>query len=212
MDEKSYKSEIKYKDYWLTEYCKFENIHGKVTCKNKPSLILRVMILIIGPIAILGICGAIAVDLQKVIYYRYSMWNIAMHAPIYICMFLFILTTCWDMVLEYFAKYNFSQQGIRRKLPLLKERYISWDEFQQICVCYDSYVTKGERAARIIICLVKKGAIKDSAGRWKERRTGKRMVIALGHTEELYEDIQRNCPFEVVDLRQTPAYRLNKWS
>ena len=113
--------------------------------------------------------------------------------------------------LNRYCKYNFCDKGIWIKAPFKASKQISWEEFQEICICYSSYTTKGESAAHIVICFVKKGERKDFYGRWKADSIFHcRSVITLGYTDELYNVIKINCPYEIVDLRGNPQYMLKK--
>lgn len=59
------------------------------------------------------------------------------------------------------------------------------------------------------ICFLKKGAKKDFYGRWKSNHPlHYDKIITLNYTDELYEEVQEKCPYEIVDLRKTRIYRL----
>lgn len=107
-----------------------------------------------------------------------------------------------------FSKFNIDLDGINAKYPFHAEKLISWDEFQQVCVCYGDY-SKAGISAFVYICFIKKGAKKDFYGRWKANTPSHyRKIITMNYTDELYEEVKNKCPYEVVDLRNTRIYRL----
>lgn len=121
----------------------------------------------------------------------------------------FLLWYGWVLIEGGLAKYRFEANGLQVKYPLLPERIISWDEFQQICVVRAAFTTRGERRANTVICCVKKGEKKNIYDRWKTDNPFRyRSVICIAYTPELHEGIKIRCPYEVFDLRDTPAYRL----
>lgn len=108
------------------------------------------------------------------------------------------------------ATYRFEEDGIYAKYPLQAPQVIPWDAFQQVCVCYGGYTTRGERKASTYICCVKKGEKPNVYGRWKTDNVFRhRRVITITYTPELHEGIKERCPYEVVDLRNTLNYRLD---
>ena len=61
------------------------------------------------------------------------------------------------MIDKALAKYRFEKEGLVVKYPFKKEELILWNEFQQVCVCYAAYTTRGTPRASSVICCVKKG-------------------------------------------------------
>ena len=85
-----------------------------------------------------------------------------------------------------------------------------WQEFQQVCVCYAAYTTRGKKKANTVICCVKQGEKKNLHGRWKtDNPFHHRSVICIDYSPEYHADITRMCPYAVEDLRSTRAYRLD---
>ncbi len=123
------------------------------------------------------------------------------------CLLLMIYS--WENFSALLAKYDFSKEGITIKYPFRKSELLKWEEFQQVCLCYANYTTRGERKANDVICLVKNGEKPNIIGRWKIGYLFHyKSVIPLSYTDELYEEVKEKCPYEVVDLRKTRTYRL----
>lgn len=105
------------------------------------------------------------------------------------------------------AEFSFDTDGVAVKYPLEKKKYYSWDEFQQVCICYYSRAT--QMYGYPMICLVRKGEKKDHFGRWK---TGSifhyRNLLCLDYSEEQRLQIGKYCPYEIPDLRDKGNYRL----
>lgn len=122
---------------------------------------------------------------------------------------IFFIIAGWSEVKREFKEISYFDGGICVKYPLQNKKYFSWSAFQQVCVCYTSFTTRGERRARAVLCFVKPGAKKNAYGRWKADEviyTGK--VIVLDYTDELYEEVKTYCPYEIPDLRGKGNYRL----
>ena len=114
----------------------------------------------------------------------------------------------WLMI-TMFAVYRFKTEGLYIKYPFCKEKCISWDEFQQVCVVYSEYHQTKGKPNYSCICFVRKGEKKNFLNRWKTGYPFKYYkVIKIPYTEEIYEGIKERCPYEVLDLRNTPEYKL----
>lgn len=105
------------------------------------------------------------------------------------------------------AEFSFSADGVRVKYPLEKQHFYTWEDFQQVCVCYYSRAT--EMSGYPLICLVRNGEKTDHFGRWK---TGSafhyRKLLCLDYSEEQLREVRECCPYEVPDLRDKGNYRL----
>ncbi len=144
--------------------------------------------------------GEITVDSIIVNYIAYSI----------ICLpiAIFWFSLGWAMISHGKAEYTFHPDGIRAKFPFRKEEFYPWEEFQQVCVCYAHYSSRGPSWALPIICCVKKGEKVTAMGRWKTENPYRyRTVICVKYTPELYEEVVAKCPMEVPDLRNTLTYR-----
>lgn len=122
---------------------------------------------------------------------------------------VFIFRLGWVFLSQGMARYHFISSGIEVKWPLRSKRLILWSEFQQICICYGAYTTQGEPRASTVICCVKHGEKKNWKGRWKTDNPFRyRSVFTIDYSPELHAGIKERCPYDVVDLRETRAYRL----
>lgn len=123
---------------------------------------------------------------------------------------LFLLYVGWKFIVIGLAKYRFQDDGLFVKYPLKEGFVITWDAFQEVCVCYAAYTTRGPRRANVVICCVKKGEKQNGYGRWKTDNIFRhKSVITIDYSLELLEGIKEKCPYEVVDLRNTLNYRLD---
>ena len=130
---------------------------------------------------------------------------------------LFLLLGCsafcfyfgWCCIKRGLARFRFLKEGLMVKFPLEEEYLIPWDEFQQVCVIYGQYSTRGTPRASSIICCVKKGQKKNLYGRWKiDSVFTYRTVLGILFKPEYLAGIREVCPYQVPDLRDTGNYRL----
>ena len=195
-----------------------ENSEGPVPVKNYPPIIKKIMnIIVIMLAAVIAITGIfllvsgiwLLVDDISIGYFGFDtvFWFLAFMGT-GVLMVMYIL----NLISMNFFKYEILAEGIRTKYPLQDWRLISWDAFQQVCVCYRGYTTRGqgtEHTAQSVVCFVKKGEKKNLYGRWKaDNSFHHRSVISIDYTDELYEEVKEKCPYEVPDLRKTRLYRL----
>lgn len=106
----------------------------------------------------------------------------------------------------YYAKYDINEMGVLVKYPLESKKIIQWNEFQQVCICY---VFKNRMGGRYVaICFVKNGQKKTLfPERWKTDNLFRhRQILIMDYTLEMYKKVKKMCPYEVVDLRETPGY------
>lgn len=115
----------------------------------------------------------------------------------------------WTFISSGLAKYRFTDIGLIAKYPLRKEVIIPWESFQQVCVCYAAYTTRGKPRASTVICCVKQGETKNGMRRWKTDNPFRyRSVICIVYSEALFNGLVDKYPGTVVDLRNMPEYRL----
>lgn len=89
--------------------------------------------------------------------------------------------------------------------PLQRSKWIPWDAFQQVCICYGSG-TPGKNDGNTVLCFVQNGEKKNLYDRWKVDNPWRDRLISADYTEELYTAVCACCPMEVTDLRGTIAY------
>ena len=122
---------------------------------------------------------------------------------------LTLLTTGWQFITIGMARYRFNKEGVYAKYPLKPEQLYPWNYFQQVCVCYSAYTTRGKQKANTVICCIKHGERKNLYGRWKTENPFRyRNVVCVAYSPALFDGVKDMCPFEVIDLRETPAYKL----
>lgn len=109
---------------------------------------------------------------------------------------------------EGLANYQFCDDGLRVKYPLSKWELTPWEEFQQICICYTSYTTRGPSRAHTIVCFVKQGEKKNLYGRWKsDNPLHHRKVIDFDLEPDILLKLQLKCTAPIADLRGYGNYR-----
>lgn len=108
-------------------------------------------------------------------------------------------------------RFQVSQSGIGIKYPCMRWRFISWDCIQQVCICNAVSQSKyGERRGVPVICIVKKGEVEGVHGRWKMYNLFHLYgVITIDYSESNIVLITMNCPYNLVDLRNARAYRID---
>ena len=152
----------------------------------------------------------IYVSYISVIQDGYSISFVAVFIVPLIGVAVLLLVFGWLFISKGLAKYCFQTDGLSVKYPFRAKTFIPWHDFQQVCVCYAAYTTRGAKRAATVICLVKTGEKKNIYGRWKTDNPFRyRSVITIDYKPELYTEIKKRCPLEVVDLRETQAYTLD---
>ena len=192
-----------------------ENSKGPVAVKDYPPIIRKIELTVMTMMTIVFVIIGIAIQVFGIWWFADCIslgYSIAYSISFsFFCIGMGVLIVmmffgCFSMI---FFKYEILAEGIRTKYPLQGWRLISWDEFQQVCVCYAGYTTRGERKAHSVVCFVKKGEKKNLYGRWKtDNPFHYRSVITIEYTDELYEEVKEKCPYEIPDLRKTRLYRL----
>lgn len=114
----------------------------------------------------------------------------------------------WTEYDRYWAKFEIDYKGVWEKYPFRAKKFIPWDHFQEVCICYEMYYRRGMKVY-VMICFVKNGAKKNYKGQWKlDGLFSYKKIISLDYTEELHKRLQQICPLGVIDLRDTPEYKL----
>lgn len=172
------------------------------------------------PVIILVLCMLPLMGIILVFCAFYASYSVIAHEgyPFSIGLLLFVIIgttgfalilTGWKFIVVGLARYRFAPNGIYAKYPLKSEVIYPWGAFQQVCVCYSAYTTRGPRKANTVICCIKHGEKKNINGRWKTENPFRyRTVICVNYSLDLFLVIKEMCPFEVIDLRGTQAYKL----
>ncbi len=100
--------------------------------------------------------------------------------------------------------YRFELDGLYQKRPFCQEKCIPWEEFQQICIC-------NMRAGRHQTFLNGLFFVRHSGKPYRFRYVpeilngnlglGRRGVINMVYTPELYTGLAERCPLPIEDLR-----------
>lgn len=135
------------------------------------------------------------------------LWFLIFYMPVAI--FPLALAIAWGSL--FFSRFQLSEDGLGVKRPLSRWEYTRWNDFQQICICYTAYSTRGPLRANTVLCCVKKGEKKNLYGRWKtENPFHQRGVITFGgrYVEpDLVLKMQLYCSARIDDLRGYGNYR-----
>ena len=118
----------------------------------------------------------------------------------------FVLKFGWLVLTDACAGYTVSAAGVRVKYPLEKERFYSWDDFQEVCICSVTY----RRMKRVpAICFVIRGEKKNLFDQWKTENPFKfRKVMAFDFSEERLAQLRAYCPYPVPDYRGKESHRV----
>ncbi len=131
------------------------------------------------------------------------------YLTIFISLGVFLVLLGWNFYSSVTANYNYTTIGLLVKYPFQTEILLPWTSFQQVCVCYAAYTTRGEQIANSVICFVKRGEKRNGSMRWKTDNPFRhRSVICIDYSPELYEQVKAVCPYEISDLRHTMAYKM----
>lgn len=172
--------------------------------------ILAIFLLSVFPITSMFVLGiAVFLVFIDVTYYNLTPIKAMLDNIMPITLSVFLMYLSYSIINSSLAKYRFEVAGIRIKYPLRHSYIIPWSEFQQVCICYAAYTTFGPRKANTVICAVKHGERPNMYGRWKTDNPFRfRTVIRIEYCEDRYMQLQECCPLPIVDLRNTPAYKL----
>lgn len=133
----------------------------------------------------------------------------AILAGVTICLAILSLALGWVFLSSGMARYRFTSSGLHAKYPFRRYKFIPWSDFQQICICYAAFTTRGEKKANTVICCVRKGEKKNIYGRWKtDNPFHYQSVICIDYSPELHAGLMEKCQSEVADLRNTHGYTL----
>lgn len=106
------------------------------------------------------------------------------------------------------SKVCVTTEGVTVISPFSPPRRLTWDNFQQVCICL--YVSGRGMLDHCYpqLCFVCKGEQRSIHDRWKTHNPfHHHKLIAIDYDEELFEAIRAICPLEIVDLCSTPPYQ-----
>lgn len=171
-----------------------------------------VIIALLSFFPLVGFCltvAAISVSYSSYVHDGYSL----LHTLLLFIFMMSVAFLCyvmgWLFIASVLAQYRFTKMGLFAKFPLQKEILIPWEDFQQVCICYAAYTTRGEPRANTVLCFVKKGEKKNWKLRWKtDNIFHYRSVLCIDYRDSLFEGLKEVFPGDIPDLRNTLAYRL----
>ncbi len=115
---------------------------------------------------------------------------------------------CFLELQQLLGKVCITAESVTVFSPLSPPRRLTWDDFQQVCICL--YVSGRGRLDHCHpqLCFVCKGEQRSMCDRWKTHNPfHHHKLIAIDYDEDIFAAICALCPLEVVDLRSTPPYQ-----
>ena len=122
-----------------------------------------------------------------------------------------LFAIAWTELLVETRKCEITKTGIRVKYLLSRERLLSWEQFQEICICFEP-VKKRSIPPRFsnqeIVCFALHTARKNIWRFWDiYSKRYFRSILFVRYSEEIRKQLQENCPKEILDFRQDTIYQ-----
>ena len=123
----------------------------------------------------------------------------------------YLFAMAWMELQVETRKCKITQDGIRVKYLLSTERLFSWEQFQQICLCFEphkKWYIPPRFTDQEIICFALKKAKKNSWGFWNiYSKRYFRTILFIRYSEEVMKALKEHCPTSIIDLRQEQIYQ-----
>ena len=123
----------------------------------------------------------------------------------------YLFAMAWMELQVETRKCKITQDGIRVKYLLSTEKLFSWEQFQQICICYEPLKKRyipPRFTEQEIVCFALKTAKKNSWGFWNIYSTRYfRTILYIHYSEEVMKVLTEHCPTSIMDLRQEQIYQ-----
>lgn len=124
---------------------------------------------------------------------------------------LYLFAMAWMELQVETRTCKITQDGIRVKYLLSTEKLFLWEQFQQICLCFEplkkQYIPPGFTDQQII-CFVLKKAKKNYWGFWNiYSKRHFRKILFIRYSEEVMKELQEVCPTSIIDLRNDKIYQ-----
>lgn len=104
-----------------------------------------------------------------------------------------------------------TQDGICVKYLFSSEKLFTWEQFQQICLCFEPMKKRyipPRFTEQEIICFALKKAKKNSWGFWNiYSKRYFRTILFIRYSEEALNTLKEYCPTSIIDLRQEQIYQ-----
>ncbi len=123
----------------------------------------------------------------------------------------YLFAMAWSELQIETRKCKITKSGISVKYMLSKEKLFSWEQFQQICICFEPLKKRfipPRFTDQEIICFVLETAKKNYWGFWNVYSTRYfRKILFVRYSEEVMKELQENCPIDILDLRKNKIYQ-----
>lgn len=158
--------------------------------------------------AVLFFCGLYLIFLCKIVTRSFNgleNWVLVLlYSP-------YLFAMAWTELQIETRKCKITKSGISVKYLLSREKLLSWDQFQQICICFEPLKKRfipPRFTDQEIICFILKTAKKNSWGFWNvySKRYFRR-ILFIRCSEEVIKELQENCPTDILDLRKDKVYQ-----
>ena len=163
---------------------------------------------VISACAVLFFCGLYLILIYKLVTKNFngleSWLSILLFSP-------YLFAMVWTELLVETRKCKITKSGISVKYILSKKKLFSWEQFQQICICFEPMKKRyipPRFTDQEIICFVLKTAKKNSWGFWNVySKRNFRKILFISYSEEVMKELQDNCPTDILDLRKDKIYQ-----
>lgn len=124
---------------------------------------------------------------------------------------LFLFPMAWTELQIETRKCKITPDGISVKYLFFAEKLLSWEQFQQICLCFEPLKKRyipPRFTDQEIVCFVLKKAKKNSWGFWNiYSKRYFRKILYIRYSEEVMKELQEHCPTSIIDSRQDQIYQ-----
>ena len=156
----------------------------------------------------LFLCGLFLVAIYKIV----TGYDNGLKSWLLILLFgSYLFAMVWTDLQVDTRKCKITKAGISVKYLLSKERLLSWEQFQQICICFEPLKKRyipPKFTDQAIVCFVLKTAKQNSWGFWNVySKKYFRKILFIRYSEEAMKELQDNCPNDILDLRQDKLYQ-----
>ena len=164
--------------------------------------------IVISTCAVLFFCGLYLIFLCKIVTRSFNdleNWVLVLlYSP-------YLFAMAWTELQIETRKCKITKSGISVKYLLSREKLLSWDQFQQICICFEPLKKRfipPRFTDQEIICFILKTAKKNSWGFWNVySKRYFRKILFVRCSEEVMKELQENCPTDILDLRKDKIYQ-----
>lgn len=164
--------------------------------------------IVISACVILFLCGFDLFLLSKIVTKNFD--AMGSFALVFL-LSLYLFAMAWTGLLIETRTCKITKSGISVKYLLSNEKLIPWEQFHQVCHCYEpikKWFIPPKFTDREIICFVLKKAKKNYWGYWNVFSIRYfRKILFVRYSEEVMKELQGNCPLDILDLRNEKIYQ-----